>query len=104
VEGSLNSTFITLIPKESAPESLSDFRPISLCNFVYKMISKIITNMLRGKLGEFISQEQFGFLKDRVITDAIGTVQECIHSEKSHKKAGLFLKLGIKKVLAPHKF
>lgn len=97
VEGSINSTFIALIPKESNPESLSDYRPISLCNFDYKLISKIIANRIRGRLGEFISSEQFGFLKDRLITDTIGMVRESIHSAKTHKKSCMFLKLDIKK-------
>jgi len=97
VEGAINSTFITLIPKESAPESLSDYIPSSFCNFVYKLISKVIESMIRGRMGEFITSEQFGFLKDRLITDAIGLVQESIHSAKTYKRAGLFLKLDLKK-------
>jgi len=56
-EGSLNSTFVSLIPNESSPSSLSNYRPISLCNFVYKVISKIIENQIKGKLGECISSE-----------------------------------------------
>ena len=48
-------------------------------------------------MGDYISSEQFGFLKDRLITDVVGLVQESIHSARAHKKSGLFLKLHIKK-------
>ena len=60
-----NSTFLTLIPKIDHPLSFEDFRPISLCNFVYKIIGKIISIRIRNVLGRCISDEQFGFLPGR---------------------------------------
>ena len=38
----LNETLISLIPKCASPESLGNFRPISLCNTIYKVVTKII--------------------------------------------------------------
>jgi hypothetical protein len=64
IPGALNATFFALIPKVSKPNSFHDFRPISLCNFVYKVISKIIASRMKDKLASCISFEQFGFLKD----------------------------------------
>ena len=47
---SFNSTFIALIPKSDNALSLNDFRPISLCNCVYKIISKVIAIRLKAIL------------------------------------------------------
>ena len=62
---SLNSTFIVLIPKKENPLTFADFRPISLCSLVYKLISKVATLHLKLYLDKFISRQQFGFLKNR---------------------------------------
>jgi hypothetical protein len=97
VDGAINFTFITLIPKESFPSSLSDFRPISLSNFIHRVSSKVIASRIKDKLSSCISSEQFGFLQDRLISDAIGLVQECIHTAKVRKKVAMFLKLDLKK-------
>ena len=47
VPPSLNSTFIALIPKKDKPRSFADFRPISLCNLLYKLIAKVIASRLK---------------------------------------------------------
>ena len=92
VSGALNSTFITLIPKRSKPTSFDDFRPISLCNFIYKIISKIIAKCLKPVLAKVISPEQFGFLPHRKILDAVGATHEGIHSIKAKKEFGHSIK------------
>jgi hypothetical protein len=97
ISGALNATFFALIPKVSKPETFNDFRPISLCNFVYKVISKIIANWMKDKLATSISYEQFGFLKDRLIFDSVGIVQECLHTAKTKKVNSIILKLDLKK-------
>lgn len=53
----LNATFLTLMPKVDALETFDDFHPISLCNFVYKIISKIIVKGIKGTLSKNISKE-----------------------------------------------
>jgi hypothetical protein len=78
----MNSTFIALIPKKNDPITFEYFIPISLCNLIYKLVSKIIKNRMKQALSKAISEEQFGFLFNRKIHDAVGTAQEGLHSIK----------------------
>jgi hypothetical protein len=57
ISGALNATFFALIPKVRKPSSFNEFRPIALCNFAYKVISKIIATRIKDKLASCISQE-----------------------------------------------
>jgi len=57
ISGSLNATFFILIPKVNKPRNFHDFRPIVHCNFVYKVISKIIATRIKSKLAVCISHE-----------------------------------------------
>ena len=95
--GALNSTFITPIANVSGPIYFKDYRPISLCNTVNKIISKIIANRLKVTLSKHIASEQFGFLKNCQIWDVVDTSQECLHFIKTKKTYALLLKLDIHK-------
>jgi len=59
----LNSTLATLIPKENEVRTPDRFRLKPLCNVMYKIISKVITNRLKPLLPILISKEQSGFLE-----------------------------------------
>jgi hypothetical protein len=97
LSSSLNSTFLVLIPKKDHPSSFNDFRPISLCNLVYKLISKVISTRLKPVLERNLSPEQHGFLKGRRIHDAIGVAHECLHSISQKKQKALVMKIDLKK-------
>ena len=56
VPKSLYSTFIALIPKVKQPRKVSNFCPISLCNVVYKLISKVLVNQLKKILANAIPE------------------------------------------------
>lgn len=58
----LNSTFIALIPKKSNPEFAHDFKSISLCNVLYKLVSKVISNKLKPLMSSIISSNQSAFI------------------------------------------
>jgi hypothetical protein len=69
---SINSSFITLIPKVENPTSPSDFRPISLLNSVLKILTKLLANRLQKIILKLVHKNQYGFLKKRSIQDCLG--------------------------------
>jgi len=74
-----NKTTVVLIPKLQNPERLKDLRPISLCNVVYKIASKVLSNRLKVILLEVISLNQSAYISGWLIIDNILLAYELTH-------------------------
>ena len=94
---SLNATFLALIPKVDGANSLDQFRPIALCNVMYKIITKLIAERLKPFLATLISEEQGGFVGGRQILDGVVIASEAIHSMATSKEKAMFIKLDLAK-------
>jgi hypothetical protein len=68
----LNSTNIALIPKIKKPTCVTKFCPITLCNVTYKLISKVLVNMLKKILPKIISPIYSAFIPGRLISNCFG--------------------------------
>ncbi|KAL9676049.1 hypothetical protein QQ045_004262 [Rhodiola kirilowii] len=89
----INKTFLALIPITVSPQSFSDFRPISLVNSMYKILSKCLAKRLSSVLPKLISPNQSAFIANRSILDGIMVINELIHAMKFKKRAALIIKL-----------
>jgi hypothetical protein len=95
-----NETIVVLIPKVQTPESMKDLRPISLCNVVYKLISKVLANRLKCILDEIITPNQSAFVPGRLISDNTILAYEMSHfmkRKRSGKKSYMAVKLDMSK-------
>ncbi|KAL2252949.1 UNVERIFIED_CONTAM: putative mitochondrial protein [Sesamum indicum] len=72
----INSTLVTLIPKVHTPMSVVDFRPISCCTVLYKIITKLIVQRLSVVLDKLVSSCQSAFILGRSIGDNVMLAQE----------------------------
>jgi len=82
----VNYTNITLIPKGDSQTSMKDWRPIALCNVVYKIVAKVLANRLKQVLDKCISINQSAFVPGRSILDNAMVAIEIVHYMKAKAK------------------
>lgn len=84
----VSTTLITLLPKIDNPKALTDFRPISLCTFASKLISKILASRFAQILPQLINEQQYGFVKGRSIHESIALAQEMVSDLDRRSEGG----------------
>jgi hypothetical protein len=93
----INSTFIVLIPKKDNPTKLNEFRPISLVGCAYKIMSKVLANILKRVMHNIISGVQSAFVKGRQILDGVLIANEVVDEAKRLKRDAVLLKVDFEK-------
>lgn len=96
----LKYTFVFLIPRIASPKRITEFFPISLCNVVYKIGSKMIANCMKPFLDNIISLTQSALVPRRLITDNVLVAFEVNHFLKCRtrgKTQYMALKLHVSK-------
>lgn len=99
-EPKLCEAFLWHIPKVPHLSLISEFHPISLCNVIYKLVTKCVTMILRNIMPSIIVPTQSSFIKGRSTQDNIFLLQELLHllrSKKKNKVGCMIMKLDLEK-------
>ena len=92
-----NASFIALIPKIINPQSLNDYRLISLIGCAYKIVSKVLANRLALVLPHIIDERQTAFLKGRHILHGVMIANEVIAEAKCKNNPCMVFKVDFEK-------
>ncbi|XP_074266827.1 uncharacterized protein LOC141590115 [Silene latifolia] len=84
-----NNTHIILIPKVEKPEQISQYRPISLCNVIYRLASKCLVNRLKLVISSIVSDSQQAFVPSRLMSDSCVITHEIMHYLNKTKRGSV---------------
>lgn len=95
----VNSTIITLIPKSTHVDSVTNYRPTSCCNTICKFISKMLFQRLKQVLPSIISRNQSAFVAGRIFLQNVLICQNLVrlYSTKNTTKSCL-INIDLRKV------
>eukprot|EP00253_Pinus_taeda_P008591 PITA_08591 len=93
----LNTTFISLIPKQELDQTPDRFRTISLCNVIYKIISKVVANRLKLVLPTLVSLNNLDMWKVGKSSATSFKLMRWVHSLKNNRNDGMIMQLDIAK-------
>lgn len=98
-EGKLTKSIMVLILKKENPCHITDYCPISLCNVVFKLVTKTIVKRLKSNMEKVVPSNQCSFVHGRYIRNNIIICQEITYMLKSKhgRKGGLILKIDLEK-------
>ena len=82
-----NATILTLVPKRPGASVISDFRPISCCNTIYKAISKMLVQRLKPMLTDLILPNQTAFVQGRLLVENTVLAAEVVNGYHRNKGA-----------------
>ena len=89
---------ITLIPKGDKDKTfLKNWRPITLLDSLYKLVSGCIVERMKPQLDTIIHGDQKGFVSDRYIGEAIKTTYDIIQWAQTNNKIGIILLIDFEK-------
>lgn len=96
----LNQTNICLIPKVESLQTVNQFLLISLCNFIYKIMIKVVVEILKHIMDKLVSPFQTGFVLGRSIHENIIIAKEVMNilHKKRGKKGFFAIKLNLSKL------
>jgi len=95
----LNKTLIVLISKQFGPETINHFQPISLCNTIYKIVTKILVQRMKHLMPILVSPSQTAFISSRRGTDNVIMAQELMYTleKKKGHQGYMIIKIDLEK-------